>query len=104
APGVPCVGRRPVDVPLRPGANDPAGPRDPGVHGPGPQPDDPAHARAEAGARDPQHLRRLLVLGPTVGRGPPPRPTRRDERDPPGLGPERPGFREAWEAGDLSHF
>ena len=28
------------------------------------RPDDPAHARAQAGPRDPQHLQRLLVLGP----------------------------------------
>jgi peroxiredoxin len=28
--------------------------------------------------------------GPSVGRGPPPRPARRDARDPPGLGPEHP--------------
>src|SRR5262249_54525492 len=57
---------------------------------PGAQPDDPAHARAQAGARHPQHLQRLLVLGPPVGRGPAPRPARRDERDPPGLGPDHP--------------
>ena len=34
------------------------------------QPDDSAHARAQAGPRDPQHLQRLLVLGPPVGRRP----------------------------------
>ena len=43
------------------------------------------------GLVDPQRLQRLLVLGPPVGRGPPPRPARRDARDPPGLGPEHPG-------------
>jgi peroxiredoxin len=37
---------------------------------PGPRPDDPAHARAEARTGHPQHLQRLLVLGSPVGRGP----------------------------------
>ena len=71
-PGVPCIGRRAVAVPLRPGAHGPAGPRHPGVHRPRARPDDPAHARAQAGARRPQRLQRLLVLGPAVGRGSPP--------------------------------
>src|SRR5262249_31078804 len=82
------LGRRTVDLPLRPGANRPAGPRDPGVHRPRERPDDPAHARTQAGARDPPHLQRLLVLGPPVGLRPLARPARSVERDPPGLGPE----------------
>ena len=77
APGVPRVGRRPVALPLRPGAHRPEGPRHPGVHRPRARPDDPAHARAQAGPRHPQHLQRLLVLGPPVGRRPLARPARR---------------------------
>ena len=42
------------------------------------------------GLVDPQHLQRLLVLGPPVGRRPLARPARRDERDPPRLGSEHP--------------
>ena len=41
----------------------------------------------EARARDPLDLQRLLVLGPAVDGGPPSRPTRGHERDPPRLGP-----------------
>ena len=59
-------GRRPVDVPLRRRPQGAEGPRHPGVHRPTPRPDDPAHARAQTGARDPQRLQRLLVLGPTL--------------------------------------
>ena len=88
APGVPGVGRRPVDLPLRPGPNGAAGPRHPGVHRPRARPDDPAHARAQAGPRDPPHLQRLLVLGPAVGRRPLARPAGGDEPDPTRLGPE----------------
>ena len=104
-PGVPRVGRRPVAVPLGPGAHGPAGPRHPGVHRPRARPDDPAHARAQAGARHPQRLQRLLVLGPAVGRGPPPRPARRDAARSARTGTSStPGLREAWDAGDLSAF
>ena len=98
------VGRRAVDVPLRRRPQGAEGPRHPGVHRPAPRPDDPAHARARAGPGHPQHLQRLLVLGPALDRGPPPRPARGDPRDPPGLGPGRPGLREAWDAGDHSMF
>ena len=59
------------------------GSRDPGVHRPPPRPDDPAHARAQAGTRDPQRLQRLLVLGETLDRRPPTRPPRGDTRGPP---------------------
>ena len=41
------------------------------------RPDDPAHARAQARARRPQHLQRLLVLGAPLGRRPLARPARR---------------------------
>jgi peroxiredoxin len=50
-----------------PRADDPEGPRHPGVHRPRPRSDDPAHARAQAGSGHSQHLQRLLVLGPPVG-------------------------------------
>ena len=74
APGVPRLGRRPVALPLRPRAHRPEGPRHPGVHRPRARPDDPAHARAQARARRPQHLQRLLVLGAPLGRRPLARP------------------------------
>src|SRR3954454_23058332 len=90
AAGVPLLGRRAVALPRRPGAHRPAGPRHPGVHRPGQQPDDPAHARAQARARDPQHLQRLLVLGPPIGRRPLARPAGGEPRDPPRLGPRDP--------------
>ena len=67
-----------MDLPVRPRADDPEGPRHPGVHRPRPRPDDPAHARAQAGTGRPQHLQRLLVLGPPVGRRPVARPARGD--------------------------
>ena len=89
-PRVPCVGRRPVALPLGP---DRTVQKDLDIQeytDPEQQPDDSAHARAQAGPRHPQHLQRLLVLGPAVGRRPLARPARRDERDPPGLGSERP--------------
>ena len=66
------------------------------------QPDDPAHARAQAWARRPQDLQRLLVLG---------RPSVEDLRHDlravsresrPDWDLSTPGLREAWEAGDLS--
>ncbi len=38
-----------------------------GVHRPREGPDDPAHARAQAGTRRPRRLQRLLVLGSPVG-------------------------------------
>ena len=91
APGVPPLGRRAVDLPLRPRADRPEGPRHPGVHRPRARPDDPAHARAQARAGRPQHLQRLLVLGPAVRLRPLARPARRHQRDPPGLGPEHAG-------------
>ena len=90
AAGVPRFGRRPVAVPLRPRPHRPAGPGHPGVHRPRARPDDPAHARAQARARRPQHLQRLLVLGPPVGRRPLARPAGRQSRDPPRLGPQHP--------------
>ena len=40
----------------------------------------------------------------TLGGGPAPRPARRHQRDPSRLGPEQPGLREAWDAGDRSPF
>ena len=49
----------------------------------------PCSARAQAGPGGPQHLQRLLVLGSAVGRRPLARSSRCDERNPPGLGPER---------------
>ena len=58
---------------------------------PAARPDDPAHARAEAGADHPQRLQRLLVLGPPVHRRPLARPAGGHQRDPPGLGPGQPG-------------
>jgi hypothetical protein len=75
APGVPRLRRRPVAVPLRPGAHRAERPRHPGVHRPRQRPDDPAHARALARARHPQRLQRLLVLGAPLGRRPLARPT-----------------------------
>ena len=103
AAGVPRVGRRAVDVPLRPGPDRPAGPRHPGVHRPRAQPDDPAHARAQAGAGHPQRLQRLLVLGSPLDRRPLARPAGGDARDPPGLGSEqRRGCARRGTAGDLS--
>ena len=105
AAGVPRVGRRPVAVPVRSRADDPAGPRHPGVHGPRERPDGPAHAGAEARAGHPQHLQRLLVLGPAIGRGPPTRPPRRPRSEiRPDWDLSTPGLRETWEAGDLSPF
>ena len=88
AAGVPRVGRRPVAVPLRPGADRAEGPRHPGVHRPRARPDDPAHARAQARPGHPQRLQRLLVLGAPLGRRPLARPARRHPRDPPRLGPQ----------------
>src|SRR5271165_1641052 len=85
-PGVPRVDRRTVALPLRPGAERPEGPRNPGVHRPGARPDDPPHPRAQARAGHPQHLQRLLVLGTSLLRGSLARPTDRDPRDPPRLG------------------
>ena len=38
----------------------------------------PLHARAQARARDPQHLQRLLVLGPSIDPGPLARSSRSD--------------------------
>ena len=84
-----------------PEPNGSEGPRHPGVHRPRARPDDPAHARAQAGTRDPQHLQRLLVLGPPVGRRPLARPAGRDERDPPRLGPEHPRTPRGLERGRL---
>ena len=55
-PGVPRLGRRPVAVPRGSGSDRPEGPRHPGVHRHRARPDDPAHARAQARARDPQDL------------------------------------------------
>src|SRR5262249_6755500 len=100
-PGVPQLGRRPVALPFGPRPDRPARPRHPGVHRPGERPDDPAHARPEAGAGGPEHLQRLLVLGPPVGGRPLARPAR-------GVRPDwdlsTPGLREAWDAGDVSAF
>src|SRR5215218_4103314 len=90
APRIPGVGRRPVAIPLGPGAHRPEGPRHPGVHRPGQRPDDSAHARAEARARHPQHLQRLLVLGAPFGRRPLARPAGCHARDPPRLGAQCP--------------
>jgi peroxiredoxin len=47
------------------------------------------HTLPQAGARHPQRLHGLLVLGPAVVRRASPRPPRGDERDPAGLGPEQ---------------
>ena len=102
--GVPRVGRRPVAVPRGPGPDRAAGPGDPGVHRPRQRPDDPAHARAQARARGPPHLQRLLVLGSPDDLRPLARPPRRVGRDPPGLGSGVPGLREAWDAGESSSF
>ena len=55
------------------------------------RPDDPAHRRARARARDPQRLLRILVLGTPVGRGPPPRPASRLGQDPSRLGSQHAG-------------
>ncbi len=88
-PGVPRVDRRPVALPLRPGADRPEGPRNPGVHRPRARPDDPPHARAQARAGRPQHLQRLLVLGTSVVRRSVARPARGDPRDPPRLGSQQ---------------
>ena len=103
APGIPGVGRCPVDLSLRSGAHRPEGPRHPGIHGPRQRPDDSAHARAQARPRHPLHLRRLLVLGTALGRRPLARPVRCQSRDPPRL-LSTPGLREAWDAGDYSSF
>ena len=89
--GVPGFGRRPMDVPLRPRPDGPARPRHPGVHRPRARPDDPPHARAQAGSGHPQRLQRLLVLGTPVVLRAVARPARRVERDPPRLGPEQAG-------------
>ena len=75
-----------------------------GVHRPRARPDDPAHAGAQAGPRDPPHLQRLLVLGPPVGRRPLARPACGDEQIRPDWDLSTPGLREAWEAGDFSPF
>ena len=84
---------------------DPAGPRHQGVHRPRPRPDDPAHARAQAGAGHPQHLQRLLVLGPAVGRRALARPARGVTSEiRPDWDLSTPGLREAWDAGDYSPF
>ena len=105
APGVPRLGRRPVALPLRPRAHGAEGPRHPGVHRPRARPDDPAHARAQARARRPQHLQRLLVLGAPLGRRPLARPAGGDVARSAPIGTSAtPGLREAWEAGDLSPF
>jgi hypothetical protein len=88
--------RRAVALPLRPRAQDPERARDPGVHGPQPRPDDPAHARARTGPGDPQDLQRLLVLGAPVAGG--------SAQDPPGLGSGADGLREAWASGDTTSF
>src|SRR5215472_1979076 len=87
----PLVGRRAVDVPVRCRTARPAGSRHPGVHRPAPQPDGAAYVRAQAGAGDPQHLQRVLVLGPALIRGPASRPAGGHARDPAGLGPGRAG-------------
>jgi peroxiredoxin len=52
-------------------------------------PDDPAHASAQAGSCNPPHLQRLLVLGPPVDRRSLARLAGRDQRDSPRLGPEQ---------------
>ena len=88
--GVPRLGRRPVDLPVRPRADRAAGPRHCRIHRPGQQPDDPAYPGAQARAGRPPYLQRLLVLGPSLVLRPVARPARRHGRDPPGLGPERP--------------
>ena len=87
-----------------PGRIDPAGPGHPGVHRPRARPDDPAHARAQAGTGRAQHLQRLLVLGSAVGDD-----LWRDLRAAsseirPDWDLSRPGLREAWDAGDYSSF
>ena len=65
----------------------------------------PLHARPEARARRPQHLQRLLVLGPPLGRRPLARPAgRQSARSAPTGTSARPGLREAWDSGDLSSF
>src|SRR4051812_9633669 len=90
-PGVPQLGGCPVAVLVRPRPRRPEGPRHPGVHRPRQRPDDPAHAGAQARARRPQHLQRLLVLGPPVVRRPVARPAGRHAREPPRLGPRHAG-------------
>ena len=104
APGIPCVGRRPVALPIRPRAHGPEGPRHPGVHRPRARPDDPAHPRAQARARRPQHLQRLLVLGAplVVDLWHDLRAVSSEIR--PDWDLSAPGLREAWEADDLSPF
>ena len=103
--GVPRVGRRAVAVPVRSRAHRPAGPRHPGVHRPRARPDDPAHARAEAGARRPQRsttatgsgdVRRSTTSGVTCA------PRSSEIR--PDWDLSTPGLRDAWEAGDYSSF
>ena len=68
------------------------------------RPDDPAHARAQARARRPQHLQRLLVLGAPLGRRPLARPAGGQREIRPDWDLSAPGLRDAWDAGDLSPF
>ena len=104
-PRVPGLDRRPMDLPLRSRPQGAEGPRHPGVHRPHPRPDDPAHPRAQAGARDPQHLQRLLVLGQAVDRRALARPSRGvASRSGPTGTSSAPGLRETWDAGDRSKF
>ena len=103
-PGVPCVGRRTVAVPLGPGAQGPEGPRHPGVHRPRQRPDDPAHARAQAGPGVHSIYNGYWFWGrPSVADlWQDLRAVTREIR--PDWDLSTPGLREAWNAGDLSHF
>ena len=99
------VGRRPVALPLRPGRIVQQDLDIQEYTDPDERPDDPAHARAQAGPRRPQHLQRLLVLGSPVVRRPLARPARGlRARSAPDWDLSTPGLREKWDAGDLSPF
>src|SRR5262249_24533915 len=88
---VPRRRRRAVDLPLRPGEEDPEGPRHRRGHRSGPQPDDPPHPGPGAGVARVQRLQRLLVLRPAHGGGAAARPACRAPAPSAGLGSLRPG-------------